>query len=66
MTVNEQPQNPSNRFHLNCEPRQATLLSNVDSPVAHRYTQNMLEGTKRKLAAIVSADVAGYSRLMGH
>ena len=37
----------------------------MDSPVAHRYTQNMPEGTTRKLAAIVSADVAGYSRLMG-
>ncbi len=25
----------------------------------------MAEGTQRKLAAIVSADVVGYSRLMG-
>ena len=29
------------------------------------YTQAMSEGTQRRLAAIVSADVVGYSRLMG-
>ena len=30
-----------------------------------RYTGYMSEGTQRRLAAIVSADVVGYSRLMG-
>ncbi len=30
-----------------------------------RYTSCMVEGTQRRLAAIVSADVVGYSRLMG-
>ena len=29
------------------------------------YTHHMSEGTQRRLAAIVSADVVGYSRLMG-
>ncbi len=37
----------------------------MDSPAAGRYTLTMSEGTQRRLAAIVSADVAGYSRLMG-
>ncbi|MDP6831238.1 MAG: adenylate/guanylate cyclase domain-containing protein [Alphaproteobacteria bacterium] len=31
----------------------------------HSYTLRMAEGTQRRLAAIVSADVVGYSRLMG-
>ena len=30
-----------------------------------RYTQAMAEGTQRRLAAIVSVAVVGYSRLMG-
>ncbi len=37
----------------------------MDSPAAGRYTLTMSEGTQRRLAAIVSADVVGYSRLMG-
>ncbi len=37
----------------------------MDSLDARRYTPIMSEGTQRRLAAIVSADVAGNSRLMG-
>ncbi len=37
----------------------------IDSLNTRRYTHLMSEGTKRRLAAIVSADVVGYSRLMG-
>jgi TolB-like protein/class 3 adenylate cyclase len=37
----------------------------MDSPSARRYTLPMTEGMRRKLAAIVAADVVGYSRLMG-
>ena len=37
----------------------------IDSMKARRYTPCMSEGTQRKLTAIVSADVVGYSRLMG-
>ena len=37
----------------------------VDSAIAGVITWVMSEGTQRRLAAIVSADVVGYSRLMG-
>ncbi len=37
----------------------------MDSPAAGRFTLTMSEGTQRRLAAIVSTDVVGYSRLMG-
>ena len=37
----------------------------VDLHKSRRYSPGMGEGTERKLAAIVSADVVGYSRLMG-
>ena len=38
----------------------------MDSLIAGSYTRNMMEGTQRGLAAIVSADAAGYSRLIGN
>ncbi|MDP6345542.1 MAG: adenylate/guanylate cyclase domain-containing protein, partial [Alphaproteobacteria bacterium] len=37
----------------------------MDSLILGRYTPPMAEGTQRRLAAIASADVVGYSRLMG-
>jgi adenylate cyclase len=37
----------------------------VDFAEISRYTSLMAEGVQRKLAAIVAADVVGYSRLMG-
>ena len=37
----------------------------MDSLDARRYTPIMSERTQRRLAAIVSADVVGYSRLIG-
>jgi len=40
-------------------------MVHMDSPGTERYTLAMSEGTQRRLAAIVSADVVGYSRLMG-
>ena len=37
----------------------------VDLGKSQRYTYRMNEATQRKLAAIVSTDVVGYSRLLG-
>jgi hypothetical protein len=37
----------------------------VDLPNTRSYTPEMAGDTQRRLAAIVSADVVGYSRLMG-
>ncbi len=37
----------------------------VDLPNMRRYTPSMAGDTQRRLAAIVSTDVVGYSRLMG-
>jgi TolB-like protein/class 3 adenylate cyclase len=40
-------------------------LGNIDFPVQHRYLLNGgRDGVERKLAAILAADVVGYSRLM--
>jgi adenylate cyclase len=37
----------------------------MDFGIVSRYPVAMAEGTRRRLAAIVTADVVGYSRLMG-
>jgi adenylate cyclase len=43
----------------------AAINGLIDFTLQCRYTLSMSEETQRKLAAIVSADVVGYSRLMG-
>ena len=45
--------------------RRAGSPSRIDLLMERRYTYPMVEQTQRRLAAIVSADVVGYSRLMG-
>ena len=44
---------------------QAVSLQRVYLTSIQRYTPSMVEGTQRRRAAYVSADVAGHSRLTG-